>query len=69
MNEETFDDERAYDKNGQEIHKGSIVMWRDPETGRKTKYEVYEEPTSEMVKMANDYGECEAFPDECLVIG
>lgn len=62
-------DETAYDENGKEIHKGDIVIWTDPETGMKVKYDVYEEPTSEMVKLANQYGECEAFPEECLVVG
>lgn len=61
--------EKVIGRNGQEIHKGSVVMWMDPETGRKIKYGVYEEPTSEMVKLANDYGECEAFPHECIVVG
>lgn len=61
-------EEKAYDKNGREIHKGDSVIWVDPETGNKTEYEVYEEPTEEMVKLANDYGECEAFPCECILI-
>lgn len=61
-------DETAYDRKGNEIHKGDVVIWTDPENGRKVKYRVYEEPNSEMVKMANKYGECEAFPHECLVI-
>ena len=61
-------DDTAYDRNGNEIHKGNIVVWTDPETGRKAKYEVYEEPSSEMVKLWSEYGECEAFPEECLVI-
>lgn len=72
LRESEFDDfdydEKAYDIKGCEIHKGDIVIWTDPETRRKVKYEVYEEPSSEMVKMANKYGECEALPEECLVI-
>ena len=58
----------AYDRNGHEIHKGDTVIWTDPELGYDAEYEVYEEPTEEMVKMANDYGECEAFPHECMVV-
>lgn len=62
-------DETAYDGNGKEIHKGNIVIWTDPETGSKVKYNVYEEPSSEMVKLSNEHGECEALPGECLVVG
>ncbi len=58
----------AYDIKGHEIHKGDVVIWTDPETKRKIKYRVYEEPSSEMVKMANKYGECEALPSECVVV-
>jgi hypothetical protein len=61
-------DETAYDRKGREIHNGDVVIWTDPENGRKVQYRVYEEPNSEMVKMANKYGMCEAFPHECLVI-
>ena len=61
-------DDTAYDRNGRKIHKGDVVIWTDPETRRKVKYEVCEEPTSEMVRMANKYGECEAFPHECVVV-
>ena len=62
------DDEDVVDANGYVIKKGDKVIWTDPETGNKVKYEVYEEPTAEMVKLANKYGECEAFPWECRVI-
>lgn len=66
------DDENiAIDKKGNIIHKGDKVRWTDPEFGKRRKpieYQVYEEPSSEMVKMANDYGECEGFPWECEVI-
>lgn len=58
----------AYDKNGVEIHEGDMVMWVDPETGRKARYEVYDTPTEDMVKLYNKYGECEALPSECVVI-
>ena len=61
-------DEIAYDENGKEIHKGDTVIWTDPETGNEAEYEVYEEPSSEMVKLSNQYGECEAFPEECVVV-
>ena len=68
-NDEDEDDEDpVVDANGYIIKKGNIVVWTDPETGNKTEYEVYEEPTAEMVKLANEYGECEAFPWECRVI-
>ena len=62
------EDEIVLDANGYIIKKGNKVIWTDPETGNKVKYEVYEEPTAEMVKLANKYGECEAFPWECRVI-
>lgn len=60
--------EKAYDTNGAEIRKGDNVIWVDPETGTQTEYQVYDEPSSEMVKLANEYGECEALPQECIVI-
>ena len=65
------DAEIAIDKNGNVIHKGDKVLWTDPEFGRRRnpiEYEVYEEPSSEMVKLSNEYGECEAFPHECEVL-
>ena len=69
LKESEFDDFGiAYDKRGNEIHKGDMVIWFDPETGRKTKYEVYEEPTEDMVKLWSRYGECEALTRECLVV-
>lgn len=55
------------DKNGNEIHNGCLVHWTDPETKEVTDYAVYEEPTEEMVKLSNSYGECEALPSECEV--
>ena len=66
--DEDEEDETALDANGYVIKKGDKVIWTDPETGNKVKYEVYEEPTAEMVKLANEYGECEALPWECRVI-
>ena len=59
---------KAIDINGCEIHKGDYVVWRDPETGATSEYEVYEEPTEDMVKLWSSYGECEALPNECTVI-
>ena len=56
------------DKYGRLIRKGDKVVWIDPETNKHTTYEVYEEPTAEMVKLANAYGECEALPSECIAI-
>lgn len=59
----------AYDKNGNEIHTGDRVIWVDPEDGRRVEYQVYDEnPTSDMVKLANEHGECEAYPEDCIVI-
>lgn len=58
----------AIDRYGREIHKGDTVVWTDPETKAPTIYDVYEEPTEEMVKLSNDFGECEALPEECSVL-
>ena len=59
----------AYDRNGKEIHTGDRVIWTDPETKQETVYDVWDErPTEDMVKLANDYGECEALPGECQII-
>ena len=67
--DKAYDDEDAViDANGYTIKKGDIVVWTDPETGNKAEYEVYEEPTEEMVKLWSKYGECEAYPWECRVI-
>ena len=69
FNDNDYDDLGvAYDKNGNEIHKDDIVICIDPETGRKTKYQVYEEPTEDMVKLWNKHGECEAYPQECVLV-
>jgi len=67
--EDDDEDETPYDVNGVKLCVNDIVEWTDPETGRKVKYEVYEEPSSEMVKLCSKYGECEAFPCECRIIG
>ena len=66
--EEGFDFGTAYDMNGNEIHKGDFVLWIDPETSRRTKYQVYEEPTEDMVKLWSRHGECEAYPAECILV-
>ncbi len=55
------------DANGCEIHKGDHVVWQDPETGNVSRYEVYEEPTEDMVKLWSNNGECEALPKECTI--
>lgn len=70
INEALEDDynDKAYDCNGVEIKTGDIVVWTDPDGGRKVKYEVFGEPNSEMVKLWSKYGECEALPEECRVI-
>jgi uncharacterized Zn ribbon protein len=62
------EDNTAYDVEGREIMKGDKVIWTDPETGHKAKYEVFGEPNAEMVQLTSRYGECEALPSECLVI-
>lgn len=62
------DNEVVYDMNGKEIHNGDNVIWIDPSTEECHKYRVYEEPTSSMVKLASEYGECEAYPEDCIVI-
>ena len=66
--EDDEEPEPVVDANGYIIKKGNKVIWTDPETGKKAKYEVYEEPTEEMVKLWSKYGECEAYPWECRVI-
>lgn len=58
----------ARDCNGKVIREGDLVAWRDPETGVETLYEVYDEPTEDMVRLWSFLGECEALPSECLVI-
>jgi len=63
------EDETPCDVNGVELCVNDIVEWTDPETKRKVKYEIYEEPSAEMVKLCSKYGECEAFPCECRIIG
>lgn len=65
---EPFTQDHAYDTNGNVIGKGDIVLWTDSETFATTAYEVYEEPTEDMVKLWNDFGECEALPSECIVV-
>jgi hypothetical protein len=60
-------DSPVCDANGCEIHKGDHVLWCDPETGNTSEYEVYEEPTEDMVKLSSSYGECEALPKECTI--
>lgn len=61
-------DDIAYDAKGKEIHCGDIVIWTDPDEGRKIEYEVFGEPTSDMVQLWNKHGECEALPKECVII-
>ncbi len=56
------------DREGNPICKGDIVDWYDPETEDIRRYEVYEEPTEDMVKLWSAYGECEALPCECEVV-
>lgn len=67
--EDDEEDNRAYDKNGVEIHTGDKVIWTDPDDGHQAEYEVYDKyPTQDMVKLWSEYGECEALPQECEVI-
>jgi hypothetical protein len=54
--------------NNIEIKKESKVIWCDPQTNTKEIFEVYENPTEELVKLWNKYSECEALPKECIVI-
>ena len=58
------------DRKGKPIHKGDIVKWYDPcpEGDKVSRYEVYEEPTEDMVRLWSKYGECEALPEECEVV-
>lgn len=67
----TLIDERdgiAFDVNGKEIKNGDKVKWTDPETKAIVEYEVYDNPTCEMVKLWSEFGECEALPFECEII-
>lgn len=59
---------KALDKNGNEITNGDIVLWTDPETNEKTEFFVYDIHNEELVKLYNDYSECEALPSECEII-
>lgn len=55
------------DRNGKAIHVGDNVIWHDFEMNTTSTYEVYE-VREDMVKLANQYGECEALPEECEVV-
>ena len=70
--DKAYDDEdeedAVIDANGYIIKKGDKVIWTDPDTGNKAEYEVYEEPTEEMVKLWSEHGECEAHPWECRIM-
>lgn len=59
---------KVFDYNGIEIKKGNKVIWTDPETNHKEIFEVYEKPREDLVKLWNQYSECEALPKECIVI-
>lgn len=59
---------KILDCNSIEIKKGSKVIWYDPETNSREIFEVYEKPTEDLVKLWNQYSECEALPKECIVI-
>lgn len=71
-NSATFDDfdynGKVYNPQWREIQKGDTVIRVDPETRIRTMYEVYEEPSSEMVKLRNKYEKCEALLEECFVV-
>lgn len=64
----TMREEEPRDVFGYIIKKGDLVWWRDPETGKRSKYEVYDDPTEEMVRLWNKHGECEAYARECRII-
>lgn len=59
---------KAISANGRVIHVSDRVLWRDPETGSSTEYEVCHVHSAELVKLSNDYGECEALPGECTIV-
>lgn len=53
---------------GYPLKVGQHVAWTDPETGNRSEYDVYQIHSSEMVKLSNAYGECEAMPHECKIL-
>ena len=59
---------KVSDKEGNVLSKGSKVIWTDPETGESAEYEVYDEPSEDIVKLSNEHGDCEALPEECVII-
>lgn len=59
---------KVSDKEGNVLSKGSKVIWTDPETGESAEYEVYDEPSEGIVKLSNAHGDCEALPEECVII-
>lgn len=59
---------KVSDKEGNVLSKGDKVIWTDPETGESAAYEVYDEPYEDIVKLSNEYGDCEALPEECVII-
>lgn len=63
------EDVPPYDVNGKEIHVGDTVIWKDPDPRGVgiASYEV-DEVRTDMVRMSNRYGECEAPPEECAVV-
>lgn len=59
------------DKNGNPIEVGTKVRWYDPdESARDLKriYTIYEEPTEDMVKIADDFSEAEVYPEELEIV-
>ena len=59
---------KVFDCNGIEIRKGGKVIWLDPEGVSSGIYNVFENPREDLVKICNEYSECEVYPDECSVI-
>ena len=61
----------AYDRNGNILRNGQKVKWYDPdESARDLKriYTIYEEPTEDMVKIADDFSEAEVLPEELEIV-
>ena len=59
---------KAISADGRVMHVGDRVLWRDPETGESTEYVVYDVHSADLVRLSNDYSECEALPGECTIV-
>jgi len=66
-----FEEEEFIDRKGQPIHKGSKVIWYDPERSArdlKRVWTVYD-MEGDIVYIADDYSEAEVLPEELKVVG